>query len=123
LSLATSVLASWAWPESFGWLKGRIGALVLELGRGPGSLWSEVVDSPPNLMDHPEYEWEAEVRLGDELCMPERAFLRSRRRRMRAAFAELFNIPISEIDERDIPIVAIAGSGGGKYRLRSFCFY
>jgi phospholipase A2 len=116
-------MTSWVWPESFGWLKGRIGALVFELGRGPGSLWSEVVDSPPNLMDHPEYEWEAEVRLGDELCMPERAFIRSRRRRMRAAFAELFNIPISEIDERDIPTVAIAGSGGGMYHLRCFFFY
>ncbi|KAG8747162.1 hypothetical protein FRC10_002211 [Ceratobasidium sp. 414] len=64
-------------------------------------------------MDYPEYEWEAEVRLGNELCLPERAFLRSRKRRMRAAFAELFGVPVAKIDERDLPIVAIAGSGGG----------
>lgn len=111
--LFASLLTSWAWPESFGWLRDRIGALVLELSRGPGSLWNDIVDSPPNVVDHPEYEWDAEVRLGDELCLPERAFLRSRRRRMRAAFAELFGVPIAEIDERDLPTVAIAGSGGG----------
>ncbi|KAG8704692.1 hypothetical protein FRC09_003382, partial [Ceratobasidium sp. 395] len=99
--------------ESFGWLQSRIGTLILELSRGPGSLWNEIVDSPPDVVDHPEYEWEAEVRLGDELCLPERAFLRSRKRRMRAAFAELFGVPIADIDERDLPIVAIAGSGGG----------
>lgn len=86
----------------------------MELSRGPGSLWNQIVDSPSSYVDHPEYEWEAEVRLGDELCMPERAFLRSRRRKMRAPFAELFGVPIHEIDERDIPIVAIAGSGGGE---------
>ncbi|QRV94152.1 phospholipase [Ceratobasidium sp. AG-Ba] len=112
-SLAASLLTSWAWPESFDWARNRIGTLVLELSRGPGSLWNEIVDSPPSLVDHPEYDWDAEVRLGDELCLPERAFLRSRRRRMRAAFAELFGVPITEIDERDLPTVAIAGSGGG----------
>jgi phospholipase A2 len=114
LSAALISLTSWTWPESFGWLQDRVGVLVLELSRGPGSLWSEIVDSPPSFIDHPEYEWEAEVRLGDELCVPERAFLRSRRRKMRAAFAELFDVPVHEIDERDLPIVAIAGSGGGE---------
>ncbi len=57
---------------------------------------------------------DAEVRLGDDLCLSERAFLRDRRRKMKHAFAKLFNIDESEIDERDLPIVALAYSGGGK---------
>ncbi|KAF8608820.1 FabD/lysophospholipase-like protein [Ceratobasidium sp. AG-I] len=113
LTVIASLLTSWAWPESFKWAQDRIGVLILELSRGPGSVWDAVVDAPPDPNDHPEYEWEADVRLGDELCIAERAFLRSRRRKMRAAFAELFGVPIKDIDERDIPIVAIAGSGGG----------
>ncbi|KAG9126079.1 hypothetical protein FRC07_005004 [Ceratobasidium sp. 392] len=111
-SLAGSLL-TWVWPESLGWLQNQIRVLVLELSRGPGSLWNEIVESPPDTVDHPEYDWEADVRLGDETCLPEKAFLRNRKRRMRAAFAELFDVPIAEIDERDLPIVAIAGSGGG----------
>ncbi|KAF8757315.1 Lysophospholipase catalytic domain [Rhizoctonia solani] len=113
LSAALAALTSWTWPEAFEWLQDRASILILELSRAPGSLWSEIVDSPPSPQDHPEYDWEAEVRLGDELCIAERAFLRSRRRKMRAAFARLFGVPIQEIDERDLPIVAIAASGGG----------
>ncbi|CAE6471564.1 unnamed protein product [Rhizoctonia solani] len=113
LSTALIALTSWTWPEPFKWIQDRASILVLELSRGPGSLWNEIVDSPPSSQDHPEYEWEAEVRLGDELCMAERAFLRNRKRKMRTAFAELFGVAFHEIDERDLPIVAIAGSGGG----------
>ncbi|KAL5631524.1 hypothetical protein ACGC1H_007143 [Rhizoctonia solani] len=113
LSTALIALTSWTWPEPLKWIQDRASILVLELSRGPGSLWNEIVDSPPSSQDHPEYEWEAEVRLGDELCMAERAFLRNRKRKMRAAFAELFGVAFHEIDERDLPIVAIAGSGGG----------
>ncbi|EMD34109.1 hypothetical protein CERSUDRAFT_86863 [Gelatoporia subvermispora B] len=32
---------------------------------------------------------------------------------MRSAFAAFIGVPVSEVDERDIPVVAIAGSGGG----------
>lgn len=37
---------------------------------------------------------------------------------MHVALAKLFGVAIEDIDERDIPIVAIAGSGGG---LRAMC--
>ncbi|CAE6471750.1 unnamed protein product [Rhizoctonia solani] len=113
LSSALVTLTSWTWPESLKWLQDRVSILVLELSQGPGSLWNEVVNSPPSSRDHPEYDWEAEVRLGDELCLAERAFFRNRKRKMRAAFAELFGVALHEIDERDLPVVAIAGSGGG----------
>lgn len=32
---------------------------------------------------------------------------------MKRGFAKLFGVDESEIDERDLPVVAIAGSGGG----------
>lgn len=84
-------------------------ALILELGRGEGSLWSQIVKEAPNSELHPEIEWDAEVRLGDELCFREKAFLRERKRRMLQTYAKLFDVSPSELDERDLPIVAIAG--------------
>ncbi|KAH9896493.1 FabD/lysophospholipase-like protein [Cubamyces lactineus] len=119
-------MSTWTWPTSFPapdiqWpssfsvadLQERMSALLLELGLGPGSLYDEIVNSPPDPTVNPECEWDAEVRLGEELCLAERAFLGERKRRMKAAFARLMNVPESDIDERDLPIVAIAGSGGG----------
>ena len=79
----------------------------------PGSLYDEIVNTPPDLALHPECEWDAQVRLGEDLCIAERAFLGERKRKMRLAFAKLMGVPESEVDERDLPIVAIAGSGGG----------
>lgn len=37
---------------------------------------------------------------------------------MRPTLAKLLGVPIEEIDERDVPIIALAGSGGG---LRAMC--
>jgi len=80
------------------------------LGRGPGSLFEEVIADSENAV---ECAWDAHVRLGEDLPIAERAFLRERRRRIRKSFAELIDVPETEVDERDIPVVAIAGSGGG----------
>ena len=91
----------------------RILDLFSELSLGPGSIYSEIVDRAPDPRIYPEVEWDAEVRLGEELCMAERAFLGERKRMMRPAFAKLIGVEESEVDERDIPVVAIAGSGGG----------
>ncbi|KAI0764706.1 FabD/lysophospholipase-like protein [Fomes fomentarius] len=103
------------WPSSFTIVdvQERFSALLLELGLGPASLYDEIVNKPPDLNIHPECEWDAEVRIGEELCMAERAFLGERKRRMKASFARLMSVPESEVDERDLPVVAIAGSGGG----------
>jgi phospholipase A2 len=109
----SSILSSWSWPESLATVQEKFSALLLELGRGPGSLYSEIVERPPDPSIHPECQWDAEVRLGDELCLSERAFLRERKRRMKNGFAGLFGVDESELDERDLPVVAIAGSGGG----------
>lgn len=109
-----STLSSWSWPSSLANLQEKSSALLLELSRGPGSLYSQVVHDPPDPEVHPECAWDAEVRLSDSLCISERAFLRERRRKMTKAFAHFMNINESEVDERDLPTVAIAGSGGGE---------
>ncbi|KAI0644024.1 FabD/lysophospholipase-like protein [Trametes meyenii] len=122
----SSTMSTWTWPTAlptpdFQWpaplpvteLQERFSALLLELGLGPGSLYDRIVNSPPDPAIHPECEWDAEVRLGQELCLPERAFLGERKRRMKASFARLMGVSESEVDERDLPLVAIAGSGGG----------
>ncbi|OCH95436.1 FabD/lysophospholipase-like protein [Obba rivulosa] len=111
----SDAISSWSWPSTpdFSELQTRFNALLLELGLGPGSLYSDLVNGPPDLDVNPECEWDAEVRLGDDLCLAERAFLQSRRKVMHSAFANFIGVPVSEVDERDVPVVAIAGSGGG----------
>lgn len=109
-------MSAWAWPQTFdiSTVQARVSALFLELGLGPGSLYAEVVDGPPDPTIYPEVEWDAEVRLGEDLCISERAFLHERRRVMRKPFARLMGVSEEVVDERDIPVVAIAGSGGGE---------
>ncbi|KAH9915462.1 FabD/lysophospholipase-like protein [Epithele typhae] len=102
----SNTLTVWALQE-------RFSALLLEFGHGPGSLFDQIINQPPDIAVHPEVDWDAEVRLGEDLCIAERAFLGERKRKMRVAFASLMGVPESEVDERDLPIVAIAGSGGG----------
>ncbi|KAJ3554539.1 hypothetical protein NM688_g3054 [Phlebia brevispora] len=110
----TSAMSSWKWPTiGFSDIQARFSALLLELSLGPGSLYSEIVDEPPDVKIYPEMEWDAAVRFGEELCFAERAFLSERKRTMKSSFARLLGVPENAIDERDLPIVAIAGSGGG----------
>ena len=109
---------TWSWPQSlpvdFSWLQEHLNALFLELSLGPLSLYSEIVNKPPDPDVYPEIQWDANVRLGEELCISERAFLAERRRAMRIPFAHLVGVDPEEVDERDLPVVAIAGSGGGR---------
>ena len=87
--------------------------LQAELERAPGSLYDNVVKAAQDPKLHPELEWDATVRLGTELSLQERAFLRNRKEAMVAAFAKLMGVREEEVDSRDIPVVAVAGSGGG----------
>lgn len=111
-------LPSWAWPESLLSFRTSVNELLLELSGGEGSLYRKVVDNSADSQVHPEVNWDAEVRLSDDLCLSERAFIKMRHRHMRRTMAELFGVFVEEIDERDIPTIAIAGSGGG---LRAMC--
>ncbi|GJE96563.1 FabD/lysophospholipase-like protein [Phanerochaete sordida] len=111
----TAAMSEWSWPVAldFSAIRTRLSIFFEELSLGPGSLYSEVVDTPPDPRVYPEIEWDAEVRLGEDLCLAERAFVAERQRAMRTYFAQLMGVPDDEVDERDLPVVAIAGSGGG----------
>lgn len=85
-----------------------------EINREPGSLYDEIVKSAENDKDHPEVKWDAEVRMGKDLCEQERSFLDNRRERMRKTFAKMMDVDESEVDERDLPGTSLATA----YRAR-----
>jgi phospholipase A2 len=92
----------------------NFGLIAGELSGGPGSLYSTLVNEHRlDAKSNPEIEWEASVRLGADLPLQEKAFLRLRRRRMRKAFAQMLDLPEDDVDVRDLPVVGLAGSGGG----------
>lgn len=92
----------------------RYSQLSAELSKEEGSLYRTVVDKDRHDPEaNPEIEWRAKVRLGTDLPHAEKAFLKERKKKVRKAFAKLIGVDESEVDERDVPVVAIAGSGGG----------
>lgn len=112
--------------ESFSDFRSKWSIIINEVTRGEGSLYKETVDElSRDEKVNPEIEWDAQVRLvgndsekGEEgLSHVEKAFRRNRRGYMKGKFAELVGVREDEVDERDIPIIAIAGSGGGKTLL------
>ncbi|KAI9480822.1 MAG: acyl transferase/acyl hydrolase/lysophospholipase [Benjaminiella poitrasii] len=62
---------------------------------------------------HPEIEKDASVREGIELPSEEQEFIKARKRWQRIAFARFIGEDPDKVDERDIPVVGLAASGGG----------
>ncbi|KAG9324934.1 hypothetical protein KVV02_005173 [Mortierella alpina] len=84
-----------------------------ELQLGDGSLYQSIVSNMSDSTKNPEIQLDATVRQGNDLCPQERAFQAARRKKMKKAFAKFIGVKESEVHENDIPVVAIAGSGGG----------
>ncbi|GAA96806.1 uncharacterized protein L969DRAFT_253030 [Mixia osmundae IAM 14324] len=107
------------WGQSWKELRQGYDSIVSELSRAKGSLYRDIVDKhSEDLVSNPEIDWQAHVRLDGEDRPPalphaERAYLRNRREKARLAFARLIDVPVDEIDALDVPIIGIAGSGGG----------
>lgn len=101
------------WKDSLAAVSSAFSSLQTELSLGPDSTYARILADAQNPKVHPEVQWDAEVRLGRDLPHTERAFLRNRRERIRAAFAELVGVSLEQVDERDLPVVAVAASGGG----------
>ncbi|KWU45070.1 FabD/lysophospholipase-like protein, partial [Rhodotorula sp. JG-1b] len=101
------------WKDSLASVSSAFSSLQTELSLGPDSTYARILADAHNPKVHPEVQWDAEVRLGRDLPYTERAFLRNRRERIRVAFAELVGVPLDQVDERDLPVVAVAASGGG----------
>ncbi|GAA5985264.1 hypothetical protein JCM10908_002592 [Rhodotorula pacifica] len=118
LALPSLSLPDWsgtlsAWKSSLDKVSTAFSSLQAELSLGPESTYAHILQDAKNPAVHPEVQWDAQVRLGRDLPHTERAFLRNRRERMRAAFAKMVQVPLEEVDERDLPVVAVAASGGG----------
>ncbi|KAJ2777661.1 hypothetical protein GGI15_004432 [Coemansia interrupta] len=62
---------------------------------------------------HPELLQSASVRVGRGICGQEADFQIRRAERIRKHFAEFIGVPEASVDPRDIPVIAVAGSGGG----------
>lgn len=101
------------WTDSLASVSSAVSALQSELSLGPDSTYARILKDAENPQVHPEVQWDAEVRLSRDLPHSERAFLRNRRARIRAAFADWVQVPLDEVDDRDLPVVAVAASGGG----------
>ncbi|BGP26941.1 hypothetical protein Rt10032_c20g6336 [Rhodotorula toruloides] len=101
------------WTDSLSSLTTTFSKLQGELSLGPNSTYSRIVEEGKDSSIHPELQWDATVRTGQDLPHTERAFLWNRRDKMRAAFARLMDVPLEDVDVRDLPVVAIAASGGG----------
>ena len=94
-------------------LRTSLSAFQEEVSRGPNSTYNRVMSARTDTKLHPEMNWDATVRLGRELADAERDFVEKRRRTMVAAFARILQVEEREIDPRDLPIIGVAGSGGG----------
>ncbi|KAI7048605.1 hypothetical protein KC352_g45933, partial [Hortaea werneckii] len=72
-------------------------------------IWEEAHDPEVN----PEIIWDARVRVGQDLCQEEQAFLKKRQRSTARALAKYIGVPESEVHPEDVPTIGICGSGGG----------
>lgn len=79
----------------------------------PGSLAEEIWREANDPEVNPEIIWDANVRVSDDLCSDEKAFLAKRKDETRRALAKFLGIKESEIHSDDVPIIAMCGSGGG----------
>ncbi|KAL6703377.1 hypothetical protein ACN47E_009719 [Coniothyrium glycines] len=84
-----------------------------ELSMAPGSLAEEIWYEANDPEINPEIVWDASVRVSNELCAEEKAFLGKRAHFTKAALARYLDIPEAKIHPDDVPIIAMCGSGGG----------
>ncbi|KAK4055013.1 hypothetical protein OIO90_003354 [Microbotryomycetes sp. JL221] len=101
------------WTKSLTEWTDKLALLQDELTGDKGSLISNVIERGKSVEENPEIQWDAQVRLGNDLSRVERGFLRARREAVKPAFCRLTGLSEDEVDIEDIPLVAIAGSGGG----------
>jgi phospholipase A2 len=94
-------------------LPSLVSKLQNELSMKPWSLSWEIWEDAHDPEVNPEILWDAKVRVSEELCDEEKAFLHRRRQKTARALARYLDLKESEIDPRDVPIIAMCGSGGG----------
>lgn len=78
-----------------------------------GSLAEEIWQEAEDESIHPEIALNARVRVGKDLCPDELAFVRRRRKYTARALANYLEIPEADVNPKDVPTIAVCGSGGG----------
>ena len=87
--------------------------LQREMNMARGSLAEEIWQEAQDIDIHPEIALSARVRIGDDLCSDEMAFVRRRKRYTAKKLAQYLEIPEADVDPEDVPTIAVCGSGGG----------
>lgn len=100
-------------PDWAKMLPGFVRKLQNELSMAPGSLAEEIWHEANDPEMHPEIIWDASVRVSNELCAEEKAFLEKRGAFTKRALARYLDIPEDKIHADDVPVIAMCGSGGG----------
>ncbi|KAI9276546.1 acyl transferase/acyl hydrolase/lysophospholipase [Sporodiniella umbellata] len=80
----------------------------------------ESLEEDKDIELHPEIELDAHVREGQDIAEKEKEFIRTRKERIREAFAFFIGVDQHEVEVEDIPTIGIASSGGG-YRAMIAC--
>lgn len=104
--IADQVLPEWAQA-----LPGYVAKLQMEMEMGPDSLAYEIWEEAQDESLHPNIVSKARVRIGKDLCPDELAFIQRRKQYTTGALSRYLGI--SDIDPRDVPTIAMSGSGGG----------
>jgi Lysophospholipase catalytic domain len=103
-------------PETFGLppnLREWVDKVRAEVSFAPGSVSDEIWAEARDPLRNPEIERDARVWMGNEISPEEVAFYEKRREFTRKALARYLGVHESEVDARDVPNIAVAGSGGG----------
>jgi len=106
--IADQVLPEWAQA-----LPNYIAKLQMEVEMGPDSLAWEIWEEAQDESLHPNIASKALVRVSKDLCDDEKAFVRRRKQYTCQALSRYLEIPLTNIDPRDVPTIAMSGSGGG----------
>ena len=96
-------------PQFLEWVEKIRAEVSFSEGSVSDEIWKEAQDPIKN----PELEKDARVWIGNRICQEELEFYSKRSEFTRNGLAKYLGVDVNEIDERDIPIIAIAGSGGG----------
>lgn len=107
-AISNFILPTWARQ-----LPDQMRKLQSELSMEPGTLADEIWQEAADAEINPEVNWEASVRVSNELCEDELRFRRKRRERLVPALARYLDINEEDIDPEDVPTIALCGSGGG----------
>jgi cytosolic phospholipase A2 len=84
-----------------------------EMSMAPGSLAEEIWEEANDPEWNPEIVWNCSVRVSDDLCHEEKAFIEKRKKHTIRALASYLDIPEGKIHPEDVPTIAMCGSGGG----------